>query len=306
MPVQSTNVRLIGLLLPLLSIAIGRSDCSLRAAEGDRLILVYQAKPLNSAQGNKVDIQKAVSTVDRRLDPLRQSKASARIAVRSAGDDRIEVDIPSPNETVVQQVRQLVTRPGTLEFRVLANPRDHASLIKSAGSPTETIAKGPNGRPLARWVPVISPNDFHGRPGLTARTIKREGREVLEILVVVDPYNVTGEYLRAAASGTDESGRADLEFTLVPAGAALFGKLTSENLPDPAEPRFKRQLGIIIDGNLYSAPTIEAPIFDRARITGWLTRQEIDTLVRLFNAGALPVSLREIEQRRIGAKSKER
>ena len=42
MPVQSTNVRLIGLLLPLLSIAIGRSDCSLRAAAGDRLILVYQ------------------------------------------------------------------------------------------------------------------------------------------------------------------------------------------------------------------------------------------------------------------------
>ena len=50
-------------------------------------------------------------------------------------------------------------------------------------------------------------------------------------------------------------------------------------------------MGIILDGELYSAPSINSTIFDRGEITGRFTRAEVDDLVKVLNAGSLPAAL---------------
>ena len=77
-------------------------------------------------------------------------------------------------------------------------------------------------------------------------------------------------------------------------GAKLFAKLTKEN---------KGQvLAIFLDGNLLSAPVIQDEITDGiAQITGKFTPEEVKTLVRDLNYGALPVAIDLVNSQTIGA-----
>ena len=81
-------------------------------------------------------------------------------------------------------------------------------------------------------------------------------------------------------------------FTLNAKGGALFTKLTGDNLPDPIDGS-KRQLAILLDGKVHSAPTINGAIGANGQITGRFTKPEIDNLVAVLNAGALAVPLKQ-------------
>lgn len=76
-----------------------------------------------------------------------------------------------------------------------------------------------------------------------------------------------------------------------PRGGRLFGRLTGNNLPDPSG--FQRRLGIILDGYLYSAPNIRSTIFDQGVIEGHFSKEEVDALVSVLQAGSLPTALTE-------------
>ena len=80
------------------------------------------------------------------------------------------------------------------------------------------------------------------------------------------------------------------------AGARLFGGLTGSNLPDQVQD-FTRKLGIILDGELRSAPAIWGTVSERVHITGNFTHEEVQDLANLLNAGALPTAIRKVEQR---------
>jgi hypothetical protein len=64
--------------------------------------------------------------------------------------------------------------------------------------------------------------------------------------------------------------------------------LTGRNAPDG---EFQRQLGILLDNELLSAPSIQERIHEHGRITGKFTREEVDFLVNILEAGSLPVLL---------------
>lgn len=76
-------------------------------------------------------------------------------------------------------------------------------------------------------------------------------------------------------------------------GAKLFAKITQENVGKP--------VGIYLDGNLISAPTVrEAITSGRAEISGQFTIDEARTLSRNLNLGALPVPISLISTETIG------
>ena len=75
------------------------------------------------------------------------------------------------------------------------------------------------------------------------------------------------------------------------AGGRLFGVLTGANLPDAAT-GFTRQLGIILDGQLYSAPYLRGRISSCGQITGNFTTEEVEELCEVLNAGTLPAPIR--------------
>ena len=73
-------------------------------------------------------------------------------------------------------------------------------------------------------------------------------------------------------------------------GAQLFYNLTNTHLPDE-QTDFHYLLGIILDGKLYSAPQIITTIRDNGQITGNFTKEQVQDLVNVLNAGSLPAAL---------------
>jgi preprotein translocase subunit SecD len=77
-------------------------------------------------------------------------------------------------------------------------------------------------------------------------------------------------------------------------GAQKFAQITSENIGLP--------LAIFLDNQLLTAPYIESAIPDgKAVISGQFTLDEAKRLTIQLNAGALPVPIKIVEQRSVGA-----
>jgi SecD/SecF fusion protein len=109
----------------------------------------------------------------------------------------------------------------------------------------------------------------------------------------MDSQNVTGEYLTSATAGNDENARPCVHFRFNQKGAKLFGRLTSNNLPDPIDEKRAHKLAVILDQKLHSAPFIRSRIDDQGQITGSFTTQEVERLADVLTAGSLPTTLRE-------------
>jgi preprotein translocase subunit SecD len=103
---------------------------------------------------------------------------------------------------------------------------------------------------------------------------------------------VTGRDLRNARPTLDENNQAAVSFTLNSEGGRKFGNVTSENIG--------RQLAIILDGRVQSAPRIDSRITTEGRITGSFTQEEVANLSLILRSGALPASLTYLQERTIG------
>jgi SecD/SecF fusion protein len=252
-------------------------------------ILVYEVDQSQKTRAETVDMNKLIAAVTRRINPA----GVKEISIRPYGVEQIEITIPEVDTEEVARIEKKISSSGTLEFRILANRRDHKDLIDLANATQTKVIYGANKQPKAWWVPVAEKHEaaFLRNQEIDVRERTQDGKPVLEVLVVKDPYDVTGGYLARSSSGIDERGRPAVNFSFDSRGATLFGGLTGNNLPDLQG--FERQLGIILDGSLYSAPGIRSTITDRGEITGDFTQQEVDDLVAVLNAGSLPAALRK-------------
>jgi len=103
---------------------------------------------------------------------------------------------------------------------------------------------------------------------------------------------VTGRDLRNARPSLDENNLPAVGFSLNGDGARKFGAATEANIG--------RQLAIVLDGRVYSAPVIQSRISDEGRISGSFTQQEAQDLSLTLRSGALPASLTYLEERTVG------
>jgi SecD/SecF fusion protein len=104
---------------------------------------------------------------------------------------------------------------------------------------------------------------------------------------------VTGSYLTAAKPSHDEKGNWEVAFGFNSAGGNLFYELTSSNSPTgPKGTQFFRHLAIVLDGQIVTAPSLHSAIRSEGRIMGSFTEQEVNDLVNILRAGALPATLK--------------
>src|SRR5204863_8497217 len=103
---------------------------------------------------------------------------------------------------------------------------------------------------------------------------------------------VTGRDLRNARPSLDENNQPAVSFTLNNEGGRKFGNVTGENVG--------RQLAIILDGRVQSAPRIDSRISTDGRITATFTNEEVQNLSLILRSGALPAKLDYLEERTIG------
>jgi preprotein translocase subunit SecD len=109
---------------------------------------------------------------------------------------------------------------------------------------------------------------------------------------------LTGKDLKIArvdfGAGDQISGDPVVSLEFNPEGAAKFSRLTAENIGRP--------LAIFLDEQLLTAPTVQSAIPDgKAVISGQFTVDDAKRLTIQLNAGALPVPIRIVEQRTVGA-----
>jgi len=105
---------------------------------------------------------------------------------------------------------------------------------------------------------------------------------------------LTGQYFKRADVAFDPTtGTPKINFQFNDEGAKLFEQITRRNLYKP--------VGIFLDGQPISTPTVQAVISDRGEITGKFTLDEAKNLAIQMNAGALPVPVKVIEQRDVDA-----
>jgi SecD/SecF fusion protein len=132
-------------------------------------------------------------------------------------------------------------------------------------------------------------------PGRLTPKDRAQGKKYEYFILTRDPepgQEITGQYLAGAKRDVDERGDWAVHFRLNPEGANLFWELTSLNKPSGGEKGFHRQLAIVLDGQIRSAPRLNQPIRSNGQITGGFTAKTVDELVTILRAGALPATLK--------------
>ncbi len=109
-----------------------------------------------------------------------------------------------------------------------------------------------------------------------------------------EPQPITGEYLTSAGVERDAAGSLAISFSFNAKGAKLFSDVTRNYVAHgPKNPSDRgRQLAIILDDTLVSAPVIQSEIGAHGQITGHFTAAEAQQLANELNAGALPAPLK--------------
>ena len=107
------------------------------------------------------------------------------------------------------------------------------------------------------------------------------------------PTLLEGSAIKTAVLSQGEFGRPAVDFTLDSKGAEVFAKITRENIGKP--------LAIMLDGKEQSAPVINSEISGgRGQITT-NSREDAQKITNLLKSGALPVSIKILEVRTVGA-----
>ncbi|HEV3144852.1 MAG TPA: hypothetical protein VGZ47_13265, partial [Gemmataceae bacterium] len=120
-----------------------------------------------------------------------------------------------------------------------------------------------------------------------------------------EKLSVTGQDLMHVGSFPDPtSADTRIEFQFNKRGGERMHRLTSQNTPGPEDSNFRRHLAIILDGQIVSAPTLQSAIRDAGMITGLFSKAEVEALVAVLRAGALPVPLKPIPSQEIAVRPK--
>ncbi|MGE4053775.1 MAG: protein translocase subunit SecD [Vicinamibacterales bacterium] len=208
-------------------------------------------------------VVQARQTIERRVDELGVTEPS--IAQQGAGGDQILVQLPGVTD--VERAKEIIQAGGLLELKIVEGGPSAAR---------ETFLRNGQEPPGMEIVPGagLTPGE-----GTVYYMVRRAAA-------------ISGRDLRNARATIDENGRPAVGFTLTTEGARVFGRVTSENIG--------RQLAIIVDGTVQSAPTIETRITTDGRITGAYTQDDVTNLALVLRSGALPASLTYLEEGAIG------
>jgi len=119
------------------------------------------------------------------------------------------------------------------------------------------------------------------------------GKEIAERYLIETNQLLTGASLATATVGTGEMGEPVVDFKMTPEGGRAFGKITGDHVG--------RQLAIILDGKVFSAPVIRSRIGGGSgQITGRFSWDEAKNLALVLRAGALPAPVKIINKEVVG------
>jgi len=265
-------------------------------------VLVYEMSDV-------VDGKQLIRAIRRRL----HSSGVRYRTIRIVDEDRLEIEIPitgSNRNRQVEAVRQSLRRLDRLEFRIMANERDHPALLREALKQTSPDMPLRVGELVAWWAAMDEPQPVGKVPplakGQNARVQivrdqccamryrdKAERPGHVYFLVVGDRYNVGSKDMKHAEAAVGFPGLPAVAFTLKSDAGRRFYDLTYDNRP--TVDGFKRHLAILLDDKIIWAPVLNDAIGSRGIIEGGpdgFTPDEMKNLIAVLKAGKLSGTIR--------------
>jgi preprotein translocase subunit SecD len=228
----------------------------------------FTLRPNIAAQLREDTVNQALQTIERRVNELGVAEP---IVARHSAADQILVQLPGVTD--VARAKEIIRSTALLELKqVEQGPFNDEASARQAFSN--------NVPPDIQLLPGTIERGSTGQPPTSG------------FYAVRRVPAVTGRDLRNARPTLDENNRPAVSFSLNQEGARKFGTFTQANIG--------RQLAIVLDSRIVSAPVIQGRIDDEGRITGNFTTQEAQDLSLVLRSGALPATLTDLEERTVG------
>jgi len=234
-----------------------------RTAEG---ALQFRMKPASSTVIERDTIEHAVETIRNRVDAL--GVTEPLIAPESG--NRIVIQLPGVDDPA--RVKDIIKTTALLQFRLVEG--------SPASDPAAALSSVPANMKGEVDVLPGTREDEYGRAA---------GAEYYAVRKIVP---VTGTDLKNARVQKGRLGEPVIGFSMTPDGARKFGELTGNNVG--------KQLAIVLDNKIESAPRINSRIDDQGVIEGRFTQQQASDLALILRSGSLPASLTTLEERTVG------
>ncbi len=182
------------------------------------------------------------------------------------GQNMISLKAPIVSKDEKDQLRKIIQMSAKLRFRLVSEK---------------------NGELLSRY--KSNPKNFtipYDVEKMTTVDVSKGKKPVVNTFFVERHPLMTGKNIISAYPyRNDLTNQLEISLSFNAAGAQRFGEITKAYV--------NRQLGIVLDGQLYCAPTINTPIPDgRAVITGRFSNDEAKNISDALTSGSLPVGVK--------------
>ncbi len=243
-------------------------------------------------------IKQAIETIRNRIDEF----GVAEPQITQQGSDRILVQLPGMADA--EQAKQLINTTAKLDFMSVnysKTPEEIRKLVDEAEKAGNYSMK------TLKYTEYVAKLNADLKGKIPEKTVvyfeKRDDAKNMEIgstpLLLETDTDLTGDSLDNAAVSFDQYGAPEVALRFNPAGSIKFGDLTEKNV--------KKQMAVVLDKVVKTAPTINGKIPNGSAVITLGRggdRQNIMDEAKLIatslRAGALPVTLEQLEERRVG------
>ncbi len=234
------------ILIALQKKAAGKVKLGLDLQGGSSFLVEMETGKLATNMSQQLAIDNAVEVLRKRVDKF----GVAEPLIAPVGEKQIQIQMPGLSESEMESVRSAILKAAFLEFR-LVHEDSRKELEQGIIPPGYEVLKEPK----------VGPD---GQKYFNSFLVSKSRIEGL-----------SGKSLRSAGVGRDNFNNPEIRFSFDGDGAIAFEKVTSENVG--------RQLAIVLDGELYSAPVIKGPIpGGHGSITGSFTDKEAFELAAIL------------------------
>jgi preprotein translocase subunit SecD len=227
------------------------------------------------AQIQETTMTQSLETIDRRINALGLTEPTIQLR---GGQNSNEILVQLPGEGDASNAKRVIQTGGQLELKLVEDPVIYTSETDALSKHSGVLPAG------TELVPGHSGN--RATPGAPS---DGEGWYILTRAAVV-----TGRDLRRATENRNSNnpGQWVVDFTLSAEAARRFGPFTQQNIG--------RQMAVVLDHFVQTAPVINGRIDDSGLIEGNYTQESAHELAQILNAGALPASIKYLEERTVG------
>ena len=272
---------------------------TLRLVGDDKGLLTYGLSRDLIKEVEETALSKSIEVIRNRIDEFGVTEPE----ITSQGSDRIVVQLPGVKD--ITRAKDLIGKTAKLEFKFV-NDQDSGPMNEWLEKVKKTGLEYNKGERFSDYTKKVNEILAADLPkGFEIAFAKETNKNTNEI-TNMEPYlveqvtSLTGEELQEAFVRMDqEQNRPYVALEFKPSGAKIFEEITGANIG--------KRLAIVLDGNVYSAPMVQARIAGgSAQITLGVgdynaVMAEARDLALVLRAGALPVELVFEEQRVVGA-----